>query len=151
MKNLTNKQKLIIAGVVLFIILIIGIVIYRAGKKKGSINLSNPIIDAPNSSNTQGQQLSLTQIKELATQTKNDMSGGNLTHDAVIWGNVLALSDTDFVRLYNEFNAEFQKDSGQTFAGWVTAESSNSWIPFSGSWTQTQKVLQQRFSKLNLV
>lgn len=147
-KKLTDKQKLITLGIFILIVAVIFFLVYRAGKKKGGINISNPIIDNPDDTNNQGEQLSETEIQQLASDVYNDMDGLNLSHDSDIWNRVLAMSDTDFVRLNNAFNTKFQKDSDESFYSWVKNESSITALGFS--WPDVQQILLKKFSKLNI-
>ena len=155
MKTISKTQiYLIIAGVALLIVIIIGIVIYRSGKKSGlvagAINLSSPVNDNPNGAVT-GPQASVAELKTLAQTIHDDMDGGNLTHNIDAWNRVLVLSDSDFIKLYNEFDFDFQKESGQTLRGWIESETSY-YVPFLGTqWGSTKDALLARMNKLNLV
>lgn len=144
----TEKAKLIALGVFILILTVIAILIYRAGKKKGGINLSNPLNDNPGDVNNQGAQSSSSEIKQLATDCHYDMDGVNLSVDETVWSRVLALSDTDFIKLNNQFNVLYQKESGQSFAKWIDNESAVSPL---GDWHSIKPALQKRLTKLNLM
>lgn len=144
----TEKAKLIALGVFILILTVIAILIYRAGKKKGGINLSNPINDNPGDVNNQGAQSSSSEIKQLATDCHYDMDGVNLSVDETVWSRVLALSDTDFIKLNNQFNVLYQKESGQSFAKWIDNESA---VNPLGDWHSIKPALQKRLTKLNLM
>ncbi len=152
-QTLSTKTKIIIIGVILLIVLIIGFLIFRAGRKKGSVNVSSPIIDNPgNPSQNNTVVIPTASLDMLAERIYDDMSGPNLTHNTDLWANeVLTLSDTDFARLYNSFNSRYQKDSEQTFAQWITNET-DYYVPFAGTqWGTIKNTLLARLSKLNLV
>lgn len=134
----------------LLLFIIIGIVIYRSGKKSGdtTLNLSNPLTDDPKASNNQGEQSSQSTINTLAGALYTDMNGASLTRDITNWQSAMVLSDTDFIKLYNTFNSKYQLQSGSTFTQWVNDESS--FWTLNDSWPVTRNTIQQRLAKLNL-
>lgn len=154
------KTYLIIGAIALVLLVSLLIYAYHAGKKTTSIA---PVVkDDPNApandptNNPAG--VSDTDIKTLVEKLYKDMSGANvLGHDSQAYKDLLALSDTDFERVYNEFNSEYQKDSGQTFKGWINGEGGYGltdllpW-PFSGNadFRALKDSTNQRFAKLNL-
>lgn len=152
-KKISVKTKLWIIGITLLLLLVFGIIIYRSGRKKGSINLSSPVIDNPNNPGGNTTPVTATaDIMALTDLVHRDMEGVNLEHDTDLWSNrVLTLSDTDFVRLYNEFNSKYQKDSGETFTQWIAGETAY-YVPLLGTqWGTIKDSLLTRLSKLNLI
>lgn len=150
MKKLTEKQKLIALGIFIFVLLSVGIMLYILGKRKGAIkiNVSNPIIDDPDDADNQGKQMTEVGILQLAQDCYQDMDGMNFSHNADVWSQVLALSDTDFVRLNNKFNLKYQAESEESFRSWVENETDIS--AFGFSWPAIKDSLLKRFAKLNL-
>lgn len=145
-----TKELLYIAGAVLLLLLIIGFVIYRSGKKSGKaegvINLSNPVSDNTSSN---APAASTSEISQLAQAVYADMSGVNfLGHDIDLWGRVLALSDQDFTRLYNEFNLRFQKSTGESMTKWV--ENEYAYDPYT-PWNAVRKTVLAKMAKLKFV
>ncbi len=143
------KSILIWAGIILLVLLIIGILLWhsakKAGEAKGAINISSPGTDST------ATEISTADIRTLAQGIHDDMAGPNITHDIDLWNRVLVLSDNDFIKLYNEFDTDYQKDSGQTLKGWVASETAY-YVPGIGTqWGTTQNVLLNRMAKLNLV
>ena len=78
------------------------------------------------------------------------MSGANIFgHSSDIWQPALALSDTDFIALNNQFNLMFQTSSGQDFKQWVSTEYGFSLNPFN-PWPTIQTTILNRLAKLNI-
>lgn len=152
-KELSLKTKLIVIGIIALIILIVGILIFRAGRKKGSVNVSAPIIDNPaDPSKNTTPATSTSDIQKLAQLVHKDMDGSNLYHDTDLWvSRVLTLSDTDLARLYSEFNLAYEKESGETFTEWIGNEMHWVAVPFlTTEWETIQKTLLTRLTGLNL-
>ncbi|HYD20019.1 MAG TPA: hypothetical protein VEB40_00990 [Flavipsychrobacter sp.] len=142
------KVKLIIAGVILILLLVIGIVIYsagnRKGKSKGQVNISTLPADLAGG---QGAQASESEIRQLASEIYEDMKGLNVWgHNITPWQRVLALSDTDLVRLSNEFNTSYQKESEQTLKEWVDSE-----VGGGTAWPTVRETVLTRLNKLNIL
>lgn len=154
MEKLSNPKKLlIVAAVILLIVLIIGIVIYRSGKKSGKaegvINLSNPVTD--NATGSSSPSASTSEIKQLTEAVKQDLSGVNaFGHDIDLWSRVLTLSDTDFTRLYNEFNTKYQRDSGQSLKQWVDSDV-DYFFQVGSKWGTIKQTVLAKMAKLNFV
>lgn len=145
MNPIGSQIKLIVIGVILLIILISGILLYRSGKKSGAtkINISNPPLD-----DAGGAGISASEISNLSDEIYRDMKGVNgFGHNTDIWQKFLALSDTDVVKVYNEFNTDYQTESEQTLKEWVYNESA----AFQPQWSIVKETVLQRFAKLNLV
>lgn len=147
-KGLSSTVKwAIIAGIILFVALLAFLLWYsarQAGKRKGTvvINTSNPGTD----SNTAAAS-SEAEVRTLAEKLYKDMRGISGYHSADPWNDLLAMSDTDFIRVYNEFDTEYQKDSGETLVQWVNDQ----WAVPLTQWATIKDTLLQRFSKLNLI
>lgn len=152
-KNLTDKQKqaLIIAGILVVLTIAAFIYFYNAGKSKGkqqgSVNISNTPTD-PGTGNT--ASASTPEINTIATQLYQDMKGLNLSgHDNDLWSRWMILSDTDFIRVSNRFNEEYQTESGQTLKEWI--EDEGGWGYGAGStWSQLKDTVLARMGKLNI-
>lgn len=147
MRDLSPKTKLIVIAVgILLVGLIFFIVWYsarKAGKLKGTtiINTSNPGSDTSTSA-------SESEIRQVAGDLYGDMDGANIMgHNLDAWQRFMALSDSDVVRVYNEFDLKYQKPSGQTFKEWVQNESS----PFLSPWSTVKETVLARLNKLNLL
>lgn len=146
----STKTTLIIIGVVFVIVFIVGIVIYRSGKKtgkeEGTVNVSSPVDDTPGLTTTSG--ISTAELRSLAQGLYTDMNGINYSHDTSQWQRVLNMSDSDLVRLNNEFNNDYQVTSGQTFKTWVDNEEAGFLSPVWGTMKQT---VLDRLAKLKIV
>lgn len=142
--DLSAKTKLFVIGGVILLFAIILWLVWRAGKNKSTttVNLSSGNSDAG------GALASEAEIKQLAEKVHNDLDGLNFFgHSNEVWSQVLALSDTDLTRLYNQFNMVYQdKDSGG-LVKWV----SNDPAIIGSQWSVTKDALLTRFAKLNFV
>lgn len=118
--KVSTKQFLIIAGIVLVVFIIIGIWFYRKGKKQTTIA---PLpLDNPDANNAYG--VSFSELLQIADAMHKDMDGLNLLgHDVTPYEKYAALSDTDFVKVYNVYNEKYQKESGETLKEWIESES----------------------------
>lgn len=146
-KVMEHKTQLIIAGVVLLLLIIAFIYVYRKGKSTTSIA---PVVkDNPNSNDPENNPAAAsdTEIKRIANALHADMDGLTVGHDSQPYQDLLMLSDTDFERVYNEFNTQYQESSGQTLLGWIDNEVINFWdISFDALRTS----IDSRMAKLNL-
>jgi hypothetical protein len=123
--KLTTKQLLIIAGVVLVIFIVIGVWFYRKGKRK--VTIQPPPLDDPGSG-TVASGVSNAEILSISGALHKDMDGFNYAgHDVEPYQRLNALSDTDFVKVYNVFNAAYQPDSGETLKQWIETASQQGW------------------------
>lgn len=135
----SKKTTLILVIVVLVIAIGVALYFYFQGKAKGStqtnLNLSSPLDSSGNA-----PVASEAEIRQLAEQLHDDMDGLNVWgHDNTVWNNFMALGDPDIIRVNNQFNAQYQAESGESFVEWVDNE--------SGSYSTQAK---QRLKKLNL-
>jgi hypothetical protein len=147
-KALSNTSKyLIIGGVILVLALGIGLYLYfsgkAAGKRAGSINLSSsggPDGNAP--------AASVSEVRQLAGKLYADMDGINFWgHNLDVWKDFLAMSDEDVIRVYNEFDTEYQKKTGQSLTQWVNSETGTG----VDAWDQFKPTIIQRLNKLKLI
>lgn len=153
-KNIAVNYKWWIIGGFL---LLLGLVLYfyfagrAAGKRAGAINLSNPINDTGTGNNpSQGAFLSEADVRQAAGKIHDDMSGVNVWgHNNELYETLLTYSDTDFIRVNNEFNTDYQKDSGQSFRQWM--ESEVTWIQIGTKWTVLKDSILQRMDKLKII
>lgn len=145
---LSNTTKyLVIGGIILALALIIGLWLYfsgkAAGKRKGSINLSNP--GAPDGS---APVASEAEIRQMAQKLFQDMDGLNWRgHNIQVWQDFLTMSDNDVIRVYNEFNTKYQKETAQSLTEWVNSEVGAG----TDGWSTIKPTVLQRFSKLKLI
>ncbi len=141
--KITTTGWLIIGGVLLLIIIMVWV--YFSGKSKGKqqggINISNPVTDPVSGSSS----VSESEIRSLAGELYNDMKGLNFFgHNLEPWQRLLSYSDTDFIRVNNEFNLRYQQSSRQSFKVWVENESGNIW------WSTVKDTVLRKISKLNI-
>ncbi len=137
-KTFTTKQILITAVIVFLIIALISFHFYRKGKKTTTIvqppadNGTGPAVNVPT-----------TTITAIANDLHTDMDGFNFSgHDVKPYQELMALSNTDFVRVYNTFNTLFQGPSGQTLREWIESE--------SYAFDDVVESIIQRFNALNI-
>jgi hypothetical protein len=141
-----NKQQIIIGGIVLIVIVIVGIWFYRKGKRQVTIlppPLDNPGTGSSGGSNNNPYGVSNSTITQIADELYIDMDGFNFFgHNIAPYQNLSALSDSDFVNVYNTFNKKFQPDSGETLKKWMESE--------SYAFDDVTDAIMQRMGRLNL-
>jgi len=140
---MTTKLKVI--AVIIVVILIAAIILYRTGKKKGQsegvINISKPPEDG-------GGKLTIDEINVLVKSIYDDMAGVNFAgHDIETWKKILSLSNTDFVKVYNEFNNDYQVKSKESLKSWLQNESSY----LQPQWDLVKQTVIERMNNLNLL
>lgn len=119
--KLNPKQLLIIFAIVVVLMVIVGVWFYVKGKRKTTI--APPPQDNPDGSTNNVYGVSSAEIAVISDQLYQDMDGFNLTgHDSAPYEKLSALSDTDFVKVYNAFNTKYQKEGG-TLKEWIEDES----------------------------
>lgn len=114
-----------IAIAVLVIIVALSFYFYKKGKKTTSIQYLPGDLPYGNSGNGSNQTTgaSNSEIKSIAQSMFADMDGFNIWgHDIEPYQRASTLSDTDFVKLYNTFNALYQTESGETLTQWLVNE-----------------------------
>jgi len=140
-----TKKNLWYVGGALLLIFLVAIYFYYRGKSQ--ITIAPLPIDDPAhpAGNTGGASDS--EISRIATDLHTDMSGAAWNgHDNEPWKNSLALSDTDFTKLYNFFNTKYQSEHDSTLTGWVNDE--QAWTDFT--WYELRNAVLKRLGKLNL-
>lgn len=146
--SISHKTQLIIAGVVLVLLIAAFIYVYHKGKSTTSIA---PIVkDTPGSNdpNNNPAGTSDSEIKMLAGKLFSDMDGVNVwSHDEEPYQQLLTLSDTDFEKVYNEFNADHQASSGQTLRQWIDNEDAY----WGSQFSVLKESILNRMDKLNLI
>ncbi len=119
--NLTAKQIGIISAIVFILLLTIGIYFYYQGKKKTTIKEVPK--DTPPGGENNPSGVSSGEIFRISNALYDDMNGLNVWgHDILPYQDFNALSDTDFVKVYNQFNTEYQGDSKATLKQWIDSE-----------------------------
>lgn len=145
LKSLSPKQRLIlIIGSILFVSLLAFLLWYSArqsGKRKGAINLSSPL--APD---TSAPAVSEAEVRQIAQNIYKEVSGGTIYHSVDLWKKFLVLSDSDIVRVYNEYDTEYQKESGETLTQWIDGE----WSIPGSEWRHIKSTVLERLAKLRL-
>lgn len=126
-----------IAMTIIVILVIVGILwyFYKQGTKKTQQNKLPPNDNA-------GTNESDTALSELAGELHNDMKGFAIgfAHDEAPYQKAVSLSNYDFVRLVNIYNAQYQHDDGKTFK---TMLDSNWAVPYTPYATIKKAVLDK--------
>ena len=147
--KLTSNQLLIILVVVLLIFVIIGVWFYRKGKKQTTI--APYVNDNPTTNNTGSSSsnnpagVSSSQISMIAQALFNEMDGFNVWRDTKPFTDLLILSDTDFVKVYNKFNTDHQAKGDGTLKQWIEDESG------VGEFATIKEAILERMARLNLI
>jgi hypothetical protein len=142
---MNQKTKNILIATIAAIILIAAIsyYFYLQGKKGITIQYNPGELPGDPGSGTQ-YGASNNDIKSLAQSLYDDMKGLNyFGHDMAPYQKALTYGDGDLIKLYNTFNSNYQKESGQTLAAWIDSEKY-----YNNEVTDT---LLNRFAKLNLI
>lgn len=122
----TNTKTILIVLAVL-VVLIVGVAFYYYRKGKKQVTIQAPPLDNPTGGNGSQQNnpygVSDSQILAIAGSLHKDMEGFNWNgHDIEPFQNLNALSDSDFVRVYNVFNSKYQAESEETLKQWIESE-----------------------------
>lgn len=135
-----NLTYVIIGIVVLILLIAMGWYFYRQGKKQVTLqSLPGELPGNPQSGNVLGA--SNDEIKRIANDLYDDMKGFNIWgHKQAPYDQANLLNDQDIIKLYNTFNAMYQKESGETLTSWLSNENG---LGVSGS------LLINRLKKLN--
>jgi hypothetical protein len=119
-KKGSYKTTIIITIIVIVLIMIIAAYFYYQGKKTTTIAkvpVDNP--DGTNNPSGVGDGV----ISQISGDLHSDMNGWNiLGHNVTPYQQLVALSDTDFVRVYNLFNTNYEPASKETLIGWINDE-----------------------------
>jgi hypothetical protein len=159
-KSLQNK--LIIGGSIVVGLSLLGWYFYEQGKKTTTIatlpydataasiaaagtSTDSSGVTSSNSSNTPSDP---TALSSLATQMYDDMHGISwfTDHNEDLYNQALAYSDTDFVALYNTYNAKYQVSDGRTLTAMITS----CWSIVDTPWATTKAAMLERLGLLNL-
>ena len=140
-----TKTYLIVGLVALLLIIGVALFFYFKGKK--TTTQAPLLIDNPDGQPTgQGNNVygvSAGEISRISDALHNDMAGFNLFgHDVQPYQDLIALSDTDFGKVYNDFNTKYQPNSGSTLTGWINSE--------SFAFNDVADSIRQRLGRLNL-
>jgi len=122
-----DKKIIVIGALSLTLIIVILIIVYKAGKKKDP---SQTEIDT----DTYGTPLTEERkqfVISLSDSLYKDMNGLNtFGHEDGIYEALSLLSDSELVAVSNVFNAKYEQDSGETFLQWLRNETF-SWDSFT--------------------
>lgn len=148
-KILSLKQKAIFVGIIL---VVLGGIIWFAYSKGASKTVIAPLVNDSPDNNTPG--ISDTEVNQIAQSLYDDMSGFNLLgHKTQPYESLLALSDTDFLRVYNKFNSS-DYSGGKTLEEWVNDEyditDPTGIYAFNQQYTALISSIKERFAKFNL-
>jgi hypothetical protein len=141
---LFSKTQIYIIGGILLFLFALGYFFYRKGKSQVTLQYGPGELPGNPSSGTQ-LGASNEEIKKIAGDLYNDMEGLNiLGHSLGPYKAAILLNDNDIIKLYNTFNAQYQKSSGQTLTQWIESEA------FSSTFEAPAYTLHDRLRKLNL-
>lgn len=148
-----------LAGVKMYIyatliILIIVVAIYwfafRTGKDQGSTTIEQvPLPDDVTESGVQLTTEEATKVRTISKELHADMDGWNaFSHDMEPYRNLVNLSDTLFVAVYNDFNTLYA-ESGETLRQWIEGES---FVTFGlqSVFMEVRQNILDRMNRLNL-
>jgi len=143
--KVSTKQFLIIGAVILVVFIIIGIWFYRKGKKQ--VTIAEVPFDSPFESSNSNNPYSVSdsELVELSDRLYREMDGFGIWRDADPYKDLIKLSDTDFVKVYNIFNTNHQSKSGETLKKWIE----NEYV--IGELASYIKSILDRMGRLNLI
>ena len=143
----SGRTMVIIGAIVFVIIVAVGIYFYTRGKK--TVTIQPPPMDDPNSTGADNNPggVGSASILKLVGELYAAMKGVNVDTDVTPFNDLMELSDTDFVNVYNTFNSKYQKDSGETLYEWVYNEKAG-WFSDFGA---VKKSVLNRMKRLNLL
>ena len=138
-----NVTAIIIGAVVLILLIALSVYFYKRGKSQVTLqSLPGELPGNAGSGNVTGA--SNDEIKNIANELYGDMKGFNfLGHNYEPYNRAVLLGDGDLIKLYNTFNALFQKESEQTLTQWISSEQ-------YADGTQPYNIIQ-RLKKLNCI
>ena len=141
------KKEYIYTGLTILLVLGgIGYYAYSQGKKSTTIA---PIpYDTGTGGGVQTNPENIPYLTQLATQIKEDIEGINLFvgHNTNLYVSALALSNTDFVALYNIFNTLFQSEFEETLTEMIEGEAA----PELSDFAELFNAMLARLGSLNL-
>jgi hypothetical protein len=155
MDNLSDKQKMyLIIGVVVSI-LVIGILIYKSGKKKGSVEQAALPDDMPILSASGAKIGTLTTdqaktVRELSQKLFTEIDSWGTVNDEP-FKQLVELSDTLFVAVYNDYSKNYYSKTKKTLAQSISGlYSLGSYSTVTVGTSQLKETIMNRFAKLNL-
>lgn len=143
-----TKQNLIYAGAGILVIAGIGYYFYRQGKKQ-TTQAQLPPNDNPKEPETNTPSgASTAELTAIAAGLYGDMKGFNITgHNPAPYQSAVALSDYDFVKMYNIFNAKYQALEGETLTQMFDGET---YIFLGDTGGSVYMAFKNKLNKLNL-
>jgi len=142
-----DKRILTIGAGIVVIIAGIGYYFYRQGKKQ-TTQAQLPPNDNPTGPNNTPSGASTAELSLIASNLYNEMQGFNFGgHDPAPYQAAVNLSDYDFVKMYNIFNAKYQAESSQTLTQFFDSET---YIILGDSSQSVYYSFRQKLNKLNL-
>ncbi len=137
------KKYIIIA----LIVIAIGLIIYFIGRKTSSIQQK----ELP-SENEAIDTAAAAKIRQISNDLHNDMAGINiLNRNKEVYKQMLGLSNSLFVAVYNDFNNLFGLENKGTLKNWIEDEFYFNIWGLSLEFKSLKNALIDRFNQLNLV
>lgn len=138
-----NITTIVIIIVVLLFLIALGWYFYKRGKNQVTLQyLPGELPGNPQSGTQIGA--SNDEIKTIAAELYNDMKGPNfLGHNYDPYNRANLLNDSDLIKLYNAFNAMYQKQYGQTLTQFIESD----WFLENSP----PHILYKRLKKLNAI
>lgn len=120
-KSKYTTKQIAVAGIIL-LILIIGFAYYFYSQGKKTTTIAAIPVDQPTGTNNSAG-VSDSEISQISSDLHADMDGFNYAgHNVEPYQKLDGLSDTDFVKVYNLFNTNYQPASKETLKGWIDDE-----------------------------
>lgn len=146
-----KNQKIILWSIIIVIILLVifSFYFYYRGKKQTTI--SKLPTDNPAAGNggvqVSGAQISDNDVSLLADQLYDDITSIFQFRNNSLYERLVALSDTDLVRIYNAYNTKYQSKNGETLLQALKNEIT-AWF---GNAKYNMEAIINRLSKYNLI
>lgn len=142
----SNTKKILIVALVFMVVFIAVFFIGRMLGKQSESTEAPSVDDIPGAKQlTDAQKL---QVEQIADELYEEMDGFNLTRDTTAFENLIGLSDTLFVAVYNFWNKKYQAKEKMTLPKRMEDE----WI-FSSIAPATARLaetIKKRFERLKL-
>lgn len=140
-----KKNKIYI--IISLIVVAGGLILYFIGRKASSIQQAplpeeNETIDAA----------AVAKIRRIANALHEDMDGVNwINRDKAIYKEMLSLSNSIFVSVYNDFNKLFEAENKGTLKQWIEDEYFFNFVTGASlEFRSLKNALIERFNTLNL-
>jgi hypothetical protein len=138
--------------VIVAIVIVIVLLFYYFYKQGQGAPVQAPLpYDTTTSQNpnvsTPGASASQSQLTSIAQAINQDLTGVNIQHNPTPYQNALALSNTDFVALYNTYNSTYYPSGNGTMKTDIDGEWDWLWPT---EWQGLQQSLDQRFASNQL-